>query len=57
MRAEGMNVTVSSIHINAWFVGHNKLEGARWIVRTLFGRNLGAEKKPGCMGGTRRMTS
>ena len=43
MRAAGMNATVSSIHINAWFGAHNKLEGARWIVRTLFGRDLGAE--------------
>lgn len=43
MRAAGMNATVSSIHINGWFGDHNKLEGARWIVRTLFGRNLDAE--------------
>ncbi|WP_395023952.1 HAD-IIB family hydrolase [Comamonas odontotermitis] len=43
MRAAGMNATVSSIHINGWFGGHNKLEGARWIVKTLFGRNLDAE--------------
>ena len=43
MRAAGMNATVSSIHINGWFGDHNKLEGARWIVRTLFGRDLDAE--------------
>ena len=43
MRAAGMNATVSSIHINGWFGAHNKLEGARWIVRELFGRDLGAE--------------
>ena len=43
MREEGMNATVSSIHINAWYGGHNKLEGARWIVRELFGRDLDAE--------------
>ena len=43
MRAAGMNATVSSIHINGWFGGHNKLEGARWIVKTLFGRDLDAE--------------
>ena len=43
MRAAGMNATVSSIHINGWFGAHNKLEGARWIVRTLFGRDLDAE--------------
>ena len=40
MRAAGMNATVSSIHINGWFGAHNKWEGARWIVRTLFGRAL-----------------
>ena len=43
MRAAGMNATVSSIHINGWFGDHNKLEGARWIVRELWGRNLDAE--------------
>ena len=40
MRAAGMSATVSSIHINGWFGAHNKWEGARWIVRTLFGRVL-----------------
>jgi hypothetical protein len=39
----GMNATVSSIHINGWFGAHNKLEGARWIVRQLWGRALDAE--------------
>lgn len=43
MRAAGMNATVSSIHINGWYGTHNKLEGARWIVRELFGRDLDAE--------------
>ena len=43
MRAEGMNATVSSIHINAWYGDHHKLAGARWIVRELFGRDLDAE--------------
>jgi HAD superfamily hydrolase (TIGR01484 family) len=43
MRDEGMNATVSSIHINGWIGGHNKLAGARWIVRELFGRELDAE--------------
>jgi HAD superfamily hydrolase (TIGR01484 family) len=43
MRSEGMNATVSSIHINGWFGAHNKLEGARWIVRELLGRDLDAE--------------
>jgi hypothetical protein len=43
MRSAGMNATVSSIHINGWFGAHNKLEGARWIVRELFARDLDAE--------------
>jgi HAD superfamily hydrolase (TIGR01484 family) len=43
MQSEGMNATVSSIHINGWYGAHNKLEGARWIVRELFGRDLAAE--------------
>src|SRR5688572_22715476 len=37
MRAEGMNATVSSIHVNGWYGDHNKLAGARWILRTLLG--------------------
>ena len=43
MRSEGMHASVSSIHINGWFGAHNKLEGARWIVRQLWGRELDAE--------------
>ena len=43
MQAEGMNATVSSIHINGWFGAHNKLEGARWMVRQLFSRDLDTE--------------
>lgn len=43
MRSEGMNTSVSSIHINGWFGAHNKLEGARWIARELLGRDLDAE--------------
>jgi HAD superfamily hydrolase (TIGR01484 family) len=43
MRSEGMQATVSSIHINAWYGDHNKLHGARWIVRQLFDRSLDAE--------------
>lgn len=43
MRSEGMNATVSSIHINGWYGSHNKLSGARWIVRELFGRDLDSE--------------
>jgi hypothetical protein len=43
MRSEGMQATVSSIHVNGWYGDHDKLEGARWIVRQLFGRDLDAE--------------
>ncbi|WP_298925768.1 HAD family hydrolase [uncultured Ramlibacter sp.] len=43
MQEAGMNATVSSIHINGWYGGHNKLAGARWILRELFGRALDAE--------------
>ena len=43
MQGEGMNATVSSIHINGWYGNHNKLSGARWIVRELSGRDLDAE--------------
>ena len=43
LQSEGMNATVSSIHINGWFGAHNKWDGARWIVRELFGRDLSAE--------------
>ena len=43
MREAGMNATVSSIHINGWYGDHHKLEGARWILRTLTGRALDEE--------------
>jgi len=43
MRAEGMTATVSSIHVNGWYGGHDKLAGARWIVGELFGRALEQE--------------
>ncbi|MEZ5607693.1 MAG: HAD-IIB family hydrolase [Burkholderiaceae bacterium] len=43
MHAAGMNATVSSIHINGWYGAHDKWEGACWIVRELFGRDLRAE--------------
>ncbi|MBX3605173.1 MAG: HAD-IIB family hydrolase [Piscinibacter sp.] len=44
MRAEGMHATVSSIHVNGWFGTHDKLAGARWIVRRLLGRDVDAER-------------
>jgi len=43
MQGEGMNATVSSIHVNGWYGAHDKLAGARWIVRELFGRDLEQE--------------
>ena len=43
MRAAGMTATVSSIHVNGWYGTHNKLVGARWIVRELLGRALDDE--------------
>ena len=45
MQTEGMTATVSSIHINGWYGAHDKLAGARWIVRELFGRDLDAERE------------
>ena len=44
MHAEGMNATVSSIHINGWFGAHTKLTGARWMVQRLLARELEAER-------------
>ena len=43
MQREGMNATVSSIHINGWYGGHTKLTGARWMLQRLFGRELDTE--------------
>ena len=43
LESEGMHATISSIHVNGWYGGHNKLEGARWIVRELWGRRLDDE--------------
>jgi hypothetical protein len=44
MRAQGMNATVSSIHINGWFGAHTKLTGAAWICERLLRRDLEAER-------------
>jgi HAD superfamily hydrolase (TIGR01484 family) len=43
MRARGLHATVSSIHINGWIGEHDKLAGARWIVRSHLNRDLDAE--------------
>lgn len=45
MQGEGLHATVSSIHINGWYGEHDKLDGARWIVRELFARMLDAERQ------------
>ncbi len=42
---EGLNATVSSIHINCWLGAHNKRQGAAWAARELFGRDLEAERE------------
>ena len=44
MRDGGLNATVSSIHVNGWIGAHDKLAGARWIVRERLGRDLDGEK-------------
>ena len=43
MQGEGMNATVSSIHVNGWFGSHTKLSAAHWMVRRLYGRDLAGE--------------
>jgi len=43
MRSAGLHATVSSIHINGWIGDHDKLAGARWIVRSRLGRDLDTE--------------
>lgn len=44
MQDGGLSATVSSIHINGWIGDHDKLAGARWIVRERLGRDLDAER-------------
>nr|WP_145548956.1 HAD-IIB family hydrolase [Variovorax boronicumulans] len=43
LRGAGLHATVSSIHVNGWFGAHDKLEGARWMLRELWQRDLDAE--------------
>ena len=38
---DGQEVVVADLHVHG---AHNKLEGARWIVRELLGRDLDAER-------------
>jgi HAD superfamily hydrolase (TIGR01484 family) len=43
MQSEGLQATVSSIHINGWIGSHNKLQGAHWIIQELLQRDLSKE--------------
>jgi len=43
MQDEGMNATVSSIHVNGWFGSHTKLSAAQWMLQRLYGRDLAGE--------------
>ncbi len=43
LRDEGLNATVSSIHVNGWIGEHDKWQGACWIARELLGIELAAQ--------------
>lgn len=43
MQDGGLRATVSSIHINGWIGDHDKLVGARWVLRERLGVNLDDE--------------
>lgn len=43
LQHHGMHATVSSIHVNGWYGEHDKLTGARWILRRCRGRLLDDE--------------
>ena len=43
LEREGLQTTVSSIHIHGCFGEFNKWQGANWIVRELLGRDLAQE--------------
>lgn len=43
MRAHGLQASVSSIHVNGWIGGQNKLAGARWMLRQRQNADLDAE--------------
>ncbi len=43
MRRHGLTATVSSIHINGWIGGHNKLSAAHWAVRACLGIDFVAD--------------
>jgi HAD superfamily hydrolase (TIGR01484 family) len=43
--AAGLTVSVSSIHVNAWFGTHSKWTAAQWMVRRLLQRELARERQ------------
>lgn len=45
MQDEGLTATVSSIHINGWLGDHNKWQGAQWIIKRLWQRDLRVERQ------------
>ncbi len=45
MRAEGMTVTISSIHVNGWFGDYDKLTMTRTLLQEEFGMDLDAERE------------
>jgi HAD superfamily hydrolase (TIGR01484 family) len=45
MRAEGMTVRVSSIHVNGWFGAYDKLSMTRLLLREEFGVELDRERE------------
>jgi HAD superfamily hydrolase (TIGR01484 family) len=45
MRSEGMSAKVSSIHINGWFGGYDKLAMTRTLLAEEFGIDLDAEEQ------------
>jgi HAD superfamily hydrolase (TIGR01484 family) len=44
MEEAGMTAKVSSIHVNGWFGGHDKLSMSRQLVRELYGVDLDTER-------------
>ena len=45
MEEEGLTAKVSSIHVNGWFGGYDKLSTARLMLREVFGIDAGAARE------------
>jgi hypothetical protein len=45
MEAEGMTAKVSSIHVNGWFGGYDKLTMTRTLLAEVFGIDIAAERE------------